>query len=115
MQDPTSKDPATTEKSRRLGVVKRLLAGAVALAAGTVALIEAHSHRPLGPPVNQPDPAKLFAGENVIGYLSLYKKVDVWSVTAYDAVHIAGVVLISLGGAALIVGLATIARRLLTS
>jgi hypothetical protein len=89
--------------------MKRLLAGATLLAAGTVATIEAHRHRPLPPPAM--DVTKLFRGGNVLGVITLYRRDAPWSRTVYDVAHIGGAFLIVSGALLLIVTFLGLARR----
>ena len=92
----------------------RVFVGAALLAAGIVALIEAHSHRPPNSLLGTPAPhdlAKSFGGSHVLGTLTLYRSGSEWSRTAYDFAHIGGAVLIVVGALLMIVGLIALARR----
>jgi hypothetical protein len=94
-----------------------VLAGAVLLAGGIVALVEAHNHRPpalLGHFVSDGrarDLEKEFGGGHVLGLLNLYSRDTGWPRTTYDIVHIAGVVLLVAGALLTIAGLLALARR----
>jgi len=85
----------------------RVLAGGALLAAGIIATLEAHSHKPL-PSI---DVTKQFKGDNVLGVLNLYGADSRWSRTGYDIAHIGGAVLIVIGAVLMIIGLVALARR----
>ncbi len=85
----------------------RVLAGATLAVAGIVALIEAHSHRPV------PDISKEFGGAHVLGILTLTRPggAPPWSRTAYDFAHIGGTILVLTGALVMIVALLSLAGR----
>jgi hypothetical protein len=85
----------------------RVFGGAALTVGGIVALIVAHAHRPPA----YLDIAKSFGGAHVLGKLNLYSAASGWSRTAYDLVHITGVVLVVAGALLMIVGLVALARR----
>jgi hypothetical protein len=84
-----------------------VLAGALLLAGGVVALVEAHSHRP-SPYLKL---AKEFGGSHILGILTLRSPGIEWSQTKYDVVHIAGTALVVAGGLLMIAALVALARR----
>ena len=85
----------------------RLIAAAAMVAAGVVALIEAHLHAPTA----QASLVKEFGGAHVLGLLTLESHRAEWSGTLDDTVRVIGIVLCSVGGSVLIVGLSSLARR----
>jgi hypothetical protein len=93
--------------SGSLAPMARVIVGAALLAAGIVAFIEAHSHRPL-PSI---DITKRFKGDELLGVLNLYSRDSRWSRTAYDFAHIGGAVLIVVAALLMMIGLVALARR----
>jgi hypothetical protein len=93
---------------RRLGPpAVWLLGGVLLVAAGVVALIEAHSHRP-APYLKL---AKEFGGSHILGILTLRSPGTEWSQTKYDVFHVAGTALVVAGGLLMIAALIALARR----
>ncbi len=85
----------------------RVFVGAALVAAGVVAFIEAHSHKPLP----STDITKRFKGDEVLGVLNLYSRDSRWSRTAYDFAHVGGAVLVVVGALLMIITLVALARR----
>jgi hypothetical protein len=84
-----------------------LVVGAALTAAGIVALIEAHAHRP--PETFDIQPTR--RGWHALGVLNLYSQGSGWSRTAYDAAHTGGAVLLLAGALLMIASLVALARR----
>jgi hypothetical protein len=86
--------------------MRRVGAGVLLILGGLVALHEARQHRPPA----RIDIAKSFGGGHPLGVLNLYAPKTSWSQTAYDVVHIGGIVLVVAGALLTIATLTALAR-----